>query len=188
MPVIESSPITILPIRLWKGVKFSQSFYYYDGHEIESVTPGSGVTTIVTKDAHGLSNGNHVRILITDPYNSNLNGVPVATVIDGVTFTIPVVGVASTQDSGSCGLPTDISSLTFYGPMVNGAKVTVLTPTYTKVSSGTYGELVISMASADTALIVTPNITGDVFYKGSDNEPYPSIRLQAAVLVSTTTP
>ena len=127
-------------LQLQRSTDVTLLCYVFERHEIASITPGSGISTIVFKSAHNLTTNDSARIIIppTDPYNGILQGRWTATKINATTITIPVVAVQAVSNSGTGGKCTDISAWTLT-PRCIFPDGTTINPTPT-ITDGTYGE------------------------------------------------
>lgn len=110
-----------VPIQI--GEAYFPSLYLFTRHKIVRITIGASTTTITTQDPHGLSNGNYVRVVVTDEINTNLSSAFVCSNVTLTTFTIPIVGVSNNSGNlGLAGLCFDYTNCTFTAPALMTAE------------------------------------------------------------------
>jgi len=151
-PANVTAPINI-------GEAYFPSLYLFTQHKIVAISVGAATTTITTKDPHGLTNGNYVRVVVTDEINTNLSAAFVCSGCTLTTFTIPIVGVSNnTGNLGLAGLCFDYTGCTFVAPELMDAEFdgnVIATCSVVQVSPA-QGEIQLLNLTAAQTLALSP--------------------------------
>lgn len=173
MPASEATPLVNWSVR--QGEDWRREIYVFGLHEIISITPGSGLSTILFKDAHAVSNGAKVRIAISESNvgNDALSNLWTATVGSNPnSLTIPIVAPqASGTGSGFGGPPEDLSLQTGTMSWFDEENNLIASPVVT-IPVGTDGAIVFTMAASVTKNLQPRNLSGDCLLLPADEYPF----------------
>lgn len=185
-PVLNPNPTVLLDVEVKANEPWLGHFFFYDAHKIKSLTPGAAITTVVTYDAHNITNGANVRMVVSDGLNTNCISLFVATVLTATSFTIPKVGVAATSNSGYCGAPTDISGTSFKSDFVDPSTNTKIVSLAFTIIDGPNGAFDASLTGAQTGAITQTALVYDLWQTIGTNS-YKKCEGNVLVIPSITT-